>query len=746
MLLAQASTAGNDTITGFNVNDTLTGGLGNDTLNGVAGNDTYAYNRGDGNDTITETTNNGNTDRLVLHGIATSAVSLARNGNDVTLVIAPSSAGATDGGSVLLKNNLDDWFDQGVEQIAFDDGTVWTRGTLRTMLLAQAPSSGNDTIVGFNTDDTLSGGPGNDFLQGAGGNDTYLFNLGDGQDTIFDNGGGTDTIQFGPGIKPGDLLVTQAVGGNDLVVSLVGTADQIKIQGGITGGSANAIEQVRFDDGTTVSIANPSSWLKVGTFGADTLTGSDTTNDYLYGVVGNDVLNGGAGNDVLDGGLGSNQLNGGAGTDTASYATSNNGVNVNLATGMTTQMTQAISGQYVRLYLIPADWLSLAEVQVFSGGVNVARSGTASQISTGFGGTADKAIDGSTNGFAATSPVVTSTGTNGAFNWWQVDLHATYNIDQIALFNRTDGGLGARLHDFDVVVFNQAPGANDSFQTVESSPGATVLHVMGQIGDNSVIFGGNGVDTLTGIENVFGSNFADNITGDSGQNRLEGGNGNDTLDGGAGADTMIGGAGNDTYIVDNAGDVVTETANQGTDTVRTSLAAYTLASNVENLTGTAAAQALTGNSLANTLTAGGADDTLAGGGGYDTYKVGAGMGHAVVNNLAADGVTTARGELDFGAGITDQQLWFMQNGNDLQIDLMGTTDQVTLSNWFGGNARAQTQSFDTADGLKVDTQVAQLVSAMATYAAANPGFNPTTATQMPADATLQGAVAAAWHP
>jgi hypothetical protein len=56
------------------------------------------------------------------------------------------------------------------------------------------------------------------------------------------------------------------------------------------------------------------------------------------------------------------------------------------------------------------------------------------------------------------------------------------------------------------------------------------------------------------------------------------------------------------------------------------------------------------------------------------------------------------------------------------------------------------QSFDTADGLKVDTQVAQLISAMATYAAANPGFNPATATQMPADATLQGAVAAAWHP
>jgi hypothetical protein len=52
------------------------------------------------------------------------------------------------------------------------------------------------------------------------------------------------------------------------------------------------------------------------------------------------------------------------------------------------------------------------------------------------------------------------------------------------------------------------------------------------------------------------------------------------------------------------------------------------------------ASAYTGNKLADTITAGGANDTLTGGG-YDTYKLGAGMGHAVVNNLNADGVTTA---------------------------------------------------------------------------------------------------------
>ena len=51
---------------------------------------------------------------------------------------------------------------------------------------------------------------------------------------------------------------------------------------------------------------------------------------------------------------------------------------------------------------------------------------------------------------------------------------------------------------------------------------------------------------------------------------------------------MIGGLGNDTYVVDNAGDVVTEALNEGTDTVQSSVS-YTLGANVENLTLTGSA-------------------------------------------------------------------------------------------------------------------------------------------------------------
>ncbi|MGO8119392.1 protease, partial [Rhizobium leguminosarum] len=74
-------------------------------------------------------------------------------------------------------------------------------------------------------------------------------------------------------------------------------------------------------------------------------------------------------------------------------------------------------------------------------------------------------------------------------------------------------------------------------------------------------------------------------TGNALANTIIGGAGNDLLDGGAGNDALIGGAGNDIYVVDSASDIVTELVSAGTDEIRTSLAAYSIAAliNVENL-------------------------------------------------------------------------------------------------------------------------------------------------------------------
>jgi hypothetical protein len=133
--------------------------------------------------------------------------------------------------------------------------------------------------------------------------------------------------------------------------------------------------------------------------------------------------------------------------------------------------------------------------------------------------------------------------------------------------------------------------------------------------------------------------------------------------------------------------------------------------------------------------------TSGGGPGTNTYVASANTGQATINANAAPGTTN---ELDFTGSITDQNLWFARSGNDLQIDLLGTNTQVDVSGWFGGSSN-QLQEI-TAGGLKIDSQVSQLVQAMATYSTNNPGFDPTSsASAVPNDPNLQSAVAAAWH-
>jgi hypothetical protein len=155
--------------------------------------------------------------------------------------------------------------------------------------------------------------------------------------------------------------------------------------------------------------------------------------------------------------------------------------------------------------------------------------------------------------------------------------------------------------------------------------------------------------------------------------------------------------------------------------------------------GTASDTTLAGSSYGNNtfdLGAGGDTVNFANNGG-NTVLFGAGGGQAQVNLNGGTGAVQI-------AGADDQNLWFLQNGNNLQIDLLGTNDSVTVNNW-SGTAGNQVES--AGDGMKIDSQLQQLVSAMATYSANNPGFNPTSSsnTQAPNDPNLQAAIAAAWH-
>jgi Ca2+-binding RTX toxin-like protein len=169
----------------------------------------------------------------------------------------------------------------------------------------------------------------------------------------------------------------------------------------------------------------------------------------------------------------------------------------------------------------------------------------------------------------------------------------------------------------------------DGNDTLEGGEGND--HLWGGL-DSDTLYGGNGDDFMEGgaserwvddqgNENPadFDANFLD---AGAGHDTLWGGAGVDYLYGGIDADFMKGGKGDDVYDVDNAGDVVVEDANAGTDLVIASVN-WTLGANVENLTLTAAAWGV-GNELANIITGSGGNDVLVGGGGADTLQGGAG--------------------------------------------------------------------------------------------------------------------------
>jgi len=125
---------------------------------------------------------------------------------------------------------------------------------------------------------------------------------------------------------------------------------------------------------------------------------------------------------------------------------------------------------------------------------------------------------------------------------------------------------------------------------------------------------------LAFVENLTLDGAATMATGNGLANVLTGNAANNTLNGGAGNDTMAGGAGNDTYIVGQAGDVVTELASEGTDTVKSSVT-FTLGANIEKLilTGTGDING-TGNTQGNILTGNSGNNVLDGKGGADTLN------------------------------------------------------------------------------------------------------------------------------
>ena len=252
--------------------------------------------------------------------------------------------------------------------------------------------------------------------------------------------------------------------------------------------------------------------------------------------------------------------------------------------------------------------------------------------------------------------------------------------------------------------------------------------------------------TGTNAINGTGNNLANGITGNGAANMLNGG---------MGTDILIGVDGNDTYVVDHIGDLVIELANNGVDTVQSSVT-YTLAINVENLTltgttgingtGNTLDNLVLGNSATNVLTGVNGNDTLRGGAGNDTVNGGSGndtflFGRGDGQDLVRDNSGTAD-KLLYDAGINPLDLVISHQTNDLRLTIHGSSDQITVQNWYVGTVN-RTETIQAGNGQTLlSTQVDQLIQAMAGFTAQTGLTWDQAIDQRPQD--VQTVLAASW--
>ncbi len=567
-------------------------------------------------------------------------------------------------------------------------GQVFTKASGQSVT-----GTANDDLIllpnsGAMTGGTVDGGTGVDELRftNAGTAQTLTLGssltnveqavIGTGSGPVADTTGTTANSVNASGVGYG-LLMTGNAGAN----TLTGTAFGDQIDGGVgadrmVGGAGS---DTYFVDNTGDIVTESSSTGGTDTVYAsvDFTLGSNVENLVLTGIgningTGNSLANtltGNTGNNTLSGGTGSDTMVGGLGDDT--YV-------VNVATDVVTELSNQGSDTVnaSATYTLPDNIENL----VLTGTGNISGTGNVlnntltgnsgnNTLSGGLGD--DTLIGGAGNDTyvvdstadvvteaanAGTDTVQASVGYTLSANVERLTLTGTGNIDGTGndLANTLTGNAGNNVLDGGTGVDAMTGGAgNDTYivdntgDTVTESSGggtdtvrASVTYTLGSNVENLV---------LTGTANING-------TGNTLANIITGNSGNNALSGGTGADTMLGGAGDDSYTVDNTGDVVTENAGEGTDTINSSVT-YTLAANVENLllTGTGNLNA-TGNSGNNTLTGNSGNNILDGGGaGVDTaafsgtranYNVTSGTGGSLIvadlRTGAPDGTDTVR--------------------------------------------------------------------------------------------------------
>ncbi|MDH2484722.1 putative Ig domain-containing protein [Acinetobacter baumannii] len=552
------------------------------------------------------------------------------------------------------------------------------------------------TGFGNDLDNIIVGNEQDNYIDGLAGNDTY----------IFSRGGGTDTYSFEDNIDAVNILKIQGYSANDVsaqkygdsvYLSFKGTNDHIWLSNYYIADTENTtykMDQINFDSGV--------------------IWGVDDINTLVNRALTNHAPTVNAAIPLIT----SNQ-----GTE-FSYKFANNIIvdqdSWDSLSYKITLTTKDSSGQYQS---IPS-WLSFdTATQTLSGtpptnvtgnlsffywGTDMYGYSTATsfnlkvslpnQAPTLLNAIADQSVTDA-KAFSYTVPATTFKDPDGDTLTYSATLEDGSALPSWLSFNPTTRVLSGTSPDNTMPLNIKITVKDIANQSVSD------VFKLTFVVQNQTINGTSNADTL------YGASGNDTLTGQAGNDILYGQAGNDTLNGGTGNDTMYGGKGDDTYIVDSTADVISESVNEGTDTVQSSVT-YTLVNNVENLTltgttaingtGNALNNVIIGNSAINTLTGGAGDDYLNGGGGADKLLGGTGNDSYVIDNTGdivtentGEGIDTVLSSITYTLGSNLENLTL---SGSTAINATGNTLNNTLTGNSGVNALNGGAGNDILDG------------------------------------------------